>query len=171
MVSSRLWGCGHGNREGHQDKTVLGSTKSWPNRIIGLIKETRVAAGEDSVEWVSKRGRHCQTSVSGSHITPQCDLKQRSMMQWHPDRQRSLCVCVWKNRELHGKRWTVTDNRVRWGVCRKSHKYSDMWSLTFSHYFFFLTLLLGSGWLPVVWWMFLSYPLRSLVAGGSLKAN
>lgn len=95
MVSSRPLGCG--DWEGHQDKTVVGSAESCePNRIIGLIIETReVAVGEKSVEQVSERRRHCQTLVSGSHITPQCDLKQLSLMQWPPDRQRGLlCVCV-----------------------------------------------------------------------------
>lgn len=48
MVSSRPLGREDGNREGHQDKTVVGSAESCrPNRIIGLIKETReVAVGE-----------------------------------------------------------------------------------------------------------------------------
>lgn len=95
MVSSRPLGCGDGNKEGRQDKTVVGSAESCgPNRIIELIKETReVAVGEKSVEQVSKRGRHCQTPVSGSHKTPQCDLKQLSVMQWPPDRE-VFCVCV-----------------------------------------------------------------------------
>lgn len=94
MVSSRLLGCRDGNREGRQDKTVLGQHFLDPNRIIGQTKETKVTIGEDPVEWVTRRERHCQTLVSGSYITPQCDLKQRSVMQWHPDGQRGLCVFV-----------------------------------------------------------------------------
>ncbi len=115
MVSSRPLRCGDGNREGHQDKTVLESAESCrPNRIIGLIKETReVAVGEKSVEQVSKRGRHCQTLVSGSHISPQCDLKQLSVMQWPPDRQRGLlCVCASERIESCRERdglWQTTE--------------------------------------------------------------
>lgn len=83
MVSSRPLGYGDGNRERHRDKTVLGSTETCrPNRKIGLIKDTReVSVGEKSVEQFSKRESHCQTPVSGSHITPQFDLTQPSVMQ------------------------------------------------------------------------------------------
>lgn len=56
------------------------------------------------MEQVSKRGRHCQTLVSGLHITPQCDLKQLSGMQWPPDRQRGLFVCVSERIERYRER-------------------------------------------------------------------
>lgn len=58
-----------GKGERHQDKTVVVSVESCgANRIIGIIKEMReVAVEEKSVEQVSKRRRHCQAPVSGSH--------------------------------------------------------------------------------------------------------
>lgn len=42
------------------------------------------------------------------------------MMQWSPERQRSPLELVSERIALY--RETMTDNRVKWGVCRKSHK-------------------------------------------------
>lgn len=65
------------------------------------------------MERVSNRRRHCQTPVSGLCITPHCDLKQLSVMQWPPDRQRKLFMCtseriqsyVWREYMWQTKGW------------------------------------------------------------------
>ena len=77
-----------------------------PNRIMGLIRETReVAVGEKSVEQVSERGRQCQILVSGSRITSKCDfLKQLFVKQWPSDRQTIIFVCASERIERCGER-------------------------------------------------------------------
>lgn len=58
-------------------------------------------------------------TVPGVRVTLHYDLKQLYMMQLSPEAQRSLSVLVSERIDLRG---TMTDNRVRWGVCRKSHR-------------------------------------------------
>lgn len=65
-----------------------------PNRIMGLIRETReVAVGEKSVQ-VSERGRQCQTLVSGSRITSQCDFLTVCEAMALRQTDNYFCVCV-----------------------------------------------------------------------------
>lgn len=75
--------------------------------MIRTINKPWGSEEEDSEEWVTERGRQSWTSVSGSHITPRHDLKQRSVVLWcrgaQTRRGAFMCVCL-KNRKLQEKR-------------------------------------------------------------------